>query len=230
MTLEEFKRIWWMEYIHRMWGRLIGGVFMLPATFFWAKGWLDSRSKVRVVILGTLIGMQGLMGWYMVKSGLEDRFDGPSDVPRVSQYRLASHLGLAFLIYTGFVSGALDHLMPAKQVALDYFGKKEIDSKFTKALRRIRMMAHGTKGLVFLTALSGAFVAGMDAGLIYNSFPKMGDKWIPDDILAVSPTSRNFTENPTTVQFDHRILVIGFSLFIIVYPIEGKIRWRFFIK
>ncbi|XP_046624472.1 cytochrome c oxidase assembly protein COX15 homolog isoform X4 [Neodiprion virginianus] len=94
ITLEEFKRIWWMEYLHRTWGRLIGAAFIIPATFFWTKGWFDKKTKLRVTALGTLIGMQGLMGWYMVKSGLEDRFNGPSDVPRVSQYRLASHLGV----------------------------------------------------------------------------------------------------------------------------------------
>jgi heme a synthase len=78
--------------------------------------------------------------------------------------------------------------------------------------RKFRMLAHTCKGLVFLTALSGAFVAGLDAGLVYNSFPKMADKWIPDDVLAYSPAIRNITENPTTVQFDHRILVTTKSL------------------
>lgn len=196
-----------MEYIHRMWGRTIGAAFLIPATYFWGKGYLDSRTKLRVLALGTLIGMQGLMGWYMVKSGLEDRFDGPSDVPRVSQYRLASHLGLALVIYTGFLYNALDILMPAKKIPVDYFAAGKVQTSVTKGLRKLRAMTHSTKGLIFLTAISGAFVAGMDAGLVYNSFPKMGDKWIPDDILALSPTLRNFTENPTTVQFDHRILV-----------------------
>ncbi|XP_048516366.1 cytochrome c oxidase assembly protein COX15 homolog isoform X2 [Athalia rosae] len=208
ISLQEFKRIWWMEYLHRTWGRLIGAAFILPATFFWARGWLDSQAKIRILILGSLIGMQGLMGWYMVKSGLEDRFDGPSDVPRVSQYRLASHLGLALIIYSGFFYSALDYLMPAKRVAVDYFSSEKVKTHVTQGLRRLRVMAYSSKGLVFLTALSGAFVAGMDAGLVYNTFPKMADKWIPDDILAISPVLRNFTENATTVQFDHRILGI----------------------
>lgn len=207
MTLEEFKRIWWMEYAHRMWGRLIGITFVLPAVYFWSKGMLKPAMKTRTLVLGSLIGMQGLMGWYMVKSGLEDRFHGPSDVPRVSQYRLATHLGLAFLLFTGLLYNALDHLVPAKRFEIDYFEKSSITSNFRKALKRFRIMVHGTKGLVFITALSGAFVAGMDAGLIYNTFPKMADKWIPDDIFALYPTLKNFTENPTTVQFDHRILV-----------------------
>ncbi|KAG8251662.1 Cytochrome c oxidase assembly protein cox15 [Homalodisca vitripennis] len=195
MTLEEFKFIWWMEYAHRQWGRLIGASFFIPATIFWAKGWFQPVLKKRVLAFGTLIAMQGLMGWYMVKSGLENKFDGPSDVPRVSQYRLASHLSLAFVLYTLFLWSALDQLLPAERLA-----------QVTRSATRFRALAHSCKGLVFLTAVSGAFVAGLDAGLIYNSFPKMADKWIPDDILAFSPALRNFTENPTTVQFDHRLL------------------------
>uniref|UniRef100_A0A1B6GQ20 Cytochrome c oxidase assembly protein COX15 homolog n=1 Tax=Cuerna arida TaxID=1464854 RepID=A0A1B6GQ20_9HEMI len=195
MTLEEFKFIWWMEYAHRQWGRLIGAAFFIPATIFWAKGWIQPALKKRVLAFGTLIAMQGLMGWYMVKSGLENKFDGPSDVPRVSQYRLASHLSLAFVLYTLFLWSALDQLLPAERLA-----------QVTRSATRFRVLAHSCKGLVFLTAVSGAFVAGLDAGLIYNSFPKMADKWIPDDILAFSPALRNFTENPTTVQFDHRLL------------------------
>lgn len=206
MSLEEFKHIWWMEYLHRMWGRLIGAVFIIPATCFWLKGMLKHGMKIRVIALGSLIGFQGLMGWYMVKSGLEDRFVEPSDVPRVSQYRLAAHLGLALILYSGFLYNALDHLLPAQKLPVDFSDK--ITSDATKAVRRFKRLVHSTKGLIVFTALSGAFVAGMDAGLIYNTFPKMADKWIPDDIFAISPILKNFTENPTTVQFDHRILGI----------------------
>lgn len=206
MTLEEFKRIWWMEYLHRMWGRLIGAVFVIPATYFWSKGMLKRGMKARVATLGLLIGLQGLMGWYMVKSGLEDRFTEPSDVPRVSQYRLAAHLGLALLIYTGFLYNALDHLIPAQKLAINVSDNK-ITNNAMKTIKRFKGLIYSTKGLIFFTALSGAFVAGMDAGLIYNTFPKMADKWIPDDIIAISPILRNFTENPSTVQFNHRILV-----------------------
>lgn len=198
MTVKEFKFIFFMEYAHRMWGRFIGAAFALPAIFFWSKGYFNTAMKRRVLAYGALIGIQGLMGWYMVKSGLEDRFNDPNDVPRVSQYRLSSHLFFAFLLYTGFVSSALDHLLPLKQPVLT--------AGALKAAANFRKLAHATKGMIFLTALSGAFVAGLDAGLVYNSFPKMGDQWIPKDIVAYSPTLRNFTENPTTVQFDHRIL------------------------
>ncbi|XP_049776248.1 cytochrome c oxidase assembly protein COX15 homolog [Schistocerca cancellata] len=195
ITLNEFKWIWWMEYAHRMWGRTLGAAFLIPAAFFWARGYLRPAMKKRVLAFGTLIGLQGLMGWYMVQSGLEDRFHGESDVPRVSQYRLASHLSVAFVLYTLFLWSALDILLPAQAATL-----------VNKATRRFRMLAHTCKGLVFFTAVSGAFVAGLDAGLVYNSFPKMADRWIPDDILAYSPPLSNITENPTTVQFNHRIL------------------------
>lgn len=205
MTLEEFKRIWWMEYLHRMWGRLIGVVFLVPASYFWFRGMLSRGMKTRVLVLGSLIGLQGLMGWYMVKSGLEDRFVEPTDVPRVSQYRLTAHLGLALLIYTGFLYNALHHLMPAYRPVFDI--SVNVANNVMMSIRRFRSLMYTTKGLIFLTALSGAFVAGMDAGLIYNTFPKMADKWIPDDMFVISPIWKNFTENPATLQFDHRILV-----------------------
>uniref|UniRef100_A0A6P7GS42 Cytochrome c oxidase assembly protein COX15 homolog n=1 Tax=Diabrotica virgifera virgifera TaxID=50390 RepID=A0A6P7GS42_DIAVI len=199
MTLKEFKFIWFMEYSHRQWGRAIGAMFLIPAAYFWTRGRLSPGMKKRILAFGTLIGAQGLMGWYMVKSGLEDRFHGESDVPRVSQYRLASHLSLAFILYTLFLWSALDILAPAKPIVI-------VSQRILKKSRRFRMLAHTAKGLVFLTAVSGAFVAGLDAGLVYNSFPKMADRWIPSDIMAFSPKLTNFTENPTTVQFDHRLL------------------------
>lgn len=185
-----------MEYAHRMWGRCIGAFFAIPATYFWARGYFNRGMKIRTLLFGSLIAAQGLMGWYMVQSGLEDRFHGESDVPRVSQYRLAAHLSFAFVLYSFFLWSAFDMLLPAQKLI----------GTVTKASTRFRMLAHTTKGMIFLTAISGAFVAGLDAGLVYNSFPKMADRWIPEDVLAFSPKLRNFTENPTTVQFDHRIL------------------------
>lgn len=148
MTLSEFKWIWYMEFAHRMWGRAIGAVFLIPAIVFWSKGFFTPSMKKRVLIFGSLIAAQGLMGWYMVKSGLEDRFHGESDIPRVSQYRLAAHLSLAFLLYTLFLWSGLDHLLPAETIT--------ITSKTAlKASRKFRMLAHSCKGLVFLTAVSG---------------------------------------------------------------------------
>ena len=145
MTLSEFKTIWFMEYAHRTWGRLIGAFYVLPASYFWYRGYFDKAMKPRVLVFGALIGIQGLMGWYMVKSGLEDRFHEPDDVPRVSQYRLASHLTFAFILYTAFLWSALDHLLPAEK----------LKSVATKSALRFRTFAHATKGMIFLTALSG---------------------------------------------------------------------------
>ncbi|XP_018011467.1 cytochrome c oxidase assembly protein COX15 homolog [Hyalella azteca] len=196
MALPEFQFIWWMEYGHRQWGRTIGACFAIPAAIFWYRGYFTPLLKKRVLLCGVLLGCQGLLGWYMVKSGLEEeRFQEPSDVPRVSQYRLMSHLGAAFVLYSVFLSTAMRVAWPAASVA-----------NVTPSAASFRRWAHVTKGWVFLTAMSGALVAGLDAGLVYNSFPKMADRWIPSDLLAFSPALRNFTENPTTVQFDHRIM------------------------
>ncbi|XP_037541454.1 cytochrome c oxidase assembly protein COX15 homolog isoform X2 [Nematolebias whitei] len=195
MTLPEFKFIFYMEWGHRMWGRLVGLAYILPTIYFWRKGYFNRSMKGKVLGLCGFVFFQGLLGWYMVKSGLEEKPESP-DVPRVSQYRLTAHLGSALLLYVASLWTGLTMLLPAHKLAE------------TKRLMQLRRFAKGTGGLVFLTALSGAFVAGLDAGLVYNSFPKMADRWIPDDLLAFSPTIKNFFENPTTVQFDHRILGI----------------------
>ncbi|NP_957500.2 heme A synthase COX15 [Danio rerio] len=196
MTLTEFKFIFYMEWGHRMWGRLVGLAYILPAAYFWRRGYFSRSMKTRVLGLCGFVVFQGLLGWYMVKSGLEEKPES-YDVPRVSQYRLAAHLGSALLLYAASLWTGLTLLLPANRMP---------DSRQLLNLRRFAKM---TGGLVFLTALSGAFVAGLDAGLVYNSFPKMGERWIPDDLLAFSPALKNVFENPTTVQFDHRILGIG---------------------
>uniref|UniRef100_A0A8C6NLE2 Cytochrome c oxidase assembly homolog 15 (yeast) n=1 Tax=Nothobranchius furzeri TaxID=105023 RepID=A0A8C6NLE2_NOTFU len=196
MTLSEFKFIFFMEWGHRMWGRLVGLAYILPTIYFWRKGYFNRSLKGKVLGLCGFVFFQGLLGWYMVKSGLEDKPES-HDVPRVSQYRLTAHLGSALLLYVASLWTGLTLLLPAHKMVE------------TKQLMQFRRFAKGTGGLVFLTALSGAFVAGLDAGLVYNSFPKMADRWIPDDLLAFSPTIKNFFENPTTVQFDHRILGIS---------------------
>lgn len=193
MTLNEFKYIWFMEYSHRMWGRAVGLAYILPTIYFWRKGWFNRALKGRVLFLCGFVCFQGLLGWYMVKSGLEEKPDS-YDVPRVSQYRLAAHLGSALVLYCASLWTGLSLLFPRQKLPE------------TRQLLKLRKFTHWTTGLVFLTALSGAFVAGLDAGLVYNSFPKMADRWIPDDLLAFSPTFKNIFENPTTVQFNHRIL------------------------
>merc|ERR1719414_2394118 len=198
ITMTEFKIIWYMEYGHRMWGRSIGAFFYLPAIAFWARGMLTPAVKKRVLVAGALLGFQGLLGWYMVKSGLDhNNFLGPCDVPRVSQYRLAAHLSSAVVLYSFLFWNAKSILKPSLTWA---------QGQITPAMVGFRKLVIASKAMAFITLVSGAFVAGLDAGLVYNSFPKFADRWIPEDILAFSPTLRNITENPTTVQFNHRIL------------------------
>lgn len=195
MTLEQFKSIYWMEYIHRMWGRTVGAAFYIPAAAFWARGYFNRGMKKQIIYLGTLLAAQGLMGWYMVRSGLEEKHPSSHDTtPRVSNLRLAVHLGAAFFFYGLLFRAALHRLIPAQRLA------------YSKSLVRFSWYGRLATGLVFTTALSGALVAGIEAGLVYNSFPKMADSWIPSDILAFEPKWKNFVENPTTVQFDHRLL------------------------
>ncbi|XP_076017003.1 heme A synthase COX15 isoform X2 [Genypterus blacodes] len=196
MTLPEFKFIFYMEWGHRMWGRLVGLAYIIPTVYFWRKGYFTSSMKGRVLGLCGFVFFQGLLGWYMVKSGLEEKPES-YDIPRVSQYRLSAHLGSALVLYCASLWTGLTLLLQPHKMAE------------TTRLIQLRSFAKGTGGLIFLTALSGAFVAGLDAGLVYNSFPKMGDRWIPDDVLAFSPALKNVFENPTTVQLDHRILAIS---------------------
>lgn len=201
MTLSDFKFIYYMEWGHRMWGRATGLVFLFPALYFLRKGWISKALKPRLAVYGGLLAFQGFLGWFMVKSGLEDR-PGPNDVPRVSQYRLAAHLGSAFLLYTLFLWQGFSHLL-APVILPD-----------VRSINKLRGMAHGVMTAVFITALSGAFVAGLDAGLTYNSYPKMGDRWFPTDMWTVSPKWKNVFENPTFVQFNHRHLAELTVLFI----------------
>ncbi|XP_057307266.1 cytochrome c oxidase assembly protein COX15 homolog [Hydractinia symbiolongicarpus] len=194
MTLNEFKTIFYMEYYHRMYGRFVGLAFYIPAGYFWYKGFFSKGMKTRAVIFGSLILGQGLLGWYMVKSGLNDQSRANTNEPRVSQYRLAAHLGLAFTVFSGLFYQSLAHLL------------KENPIKYTKEIGRLKKFAHTSMALTFVTAMSGAFVAGLEAGLVYNSFPKFADRWIPSDIAALNPWWKNLFENPTTTQFNHRIL------------------------
>lgn len=142
LTLEGFKRIFYMEYAHRMWGRLTGLVIGLPAAYFWARGMLGPALKPRVGGYIALVVLQGLLGWWMVKSGLKEQ-PSPSDVPRVSQYRLAAHLGMALLLYSSMLYTALGLIAPP------------VIAKSSKSLTRLRHMAHGATAMVFFTAMSG---------------------------------------------------------------------------
>lgn len=194
MTLDEFKSIFFWEYVHRMWGRGIGLAFFIPAIAFWASKKLNPAMKKRTLLFGSLICGQGFLGYWMVKSGLDEATVANTAEPRVSQYRLAMHLGMAFLVYSGTFYNALSYLLKKNEIPL------------TKEVARVKQLSYICSGLVFLTAVSGAFVAGIDAGLVYNSFPMMANRWIPEDIAAITPAWRNIFENPTTTQFNHRIL------------------------
>ncbi|KAJ4842690.1 Cytochrome c oxidase assembly protein cox15 [Turnera subulata] len=196
MSIEDFKFIYWMEYAHRMWGRGLGIMFALPFSYFLRKGYITLRLGVKLSGLFALGAGQGLIGWWMVKSSLEEP---PSEYvqPRVSPYRLAAHLTSAFVIYSGLLWTALSVVMPeppAESVA------------WVHGAAKVKRLALPVGLIVGITAISGAFVAGNDAGHAYNTFPKMGDTWIPDDIFEMKPLIRNFFENTSTVQLDHRIL------------------------
>ncbi|GAV50860.1 hypothetical protein ZYGR_0AD00430 [Zygosaccharomyces rouxii] len=221
IDLDEFKFIFFMEWIHRLWGRAIGAVFVLPAAYFALARKTSARVNRRLFGLAFLLGFQGFIGWWMVKSGLDqDDLDERKSKPTVSPYRLATHLGCAFLLYLGMIWTGLEVLReknfvkdPAK--ALETF--KTLDNPLLRPLRR---MSLGILALTFCTTMSGALVAGLDAGWIYNTFPKMGENWIPpkrelmDANFAHKEDKsdlwwRNLLENPTTVQLNHRLFGIA---------------------
>ena len=198
INLYDFKFIFWMEYIHRMWGRLIFLIFLIPLIIFVKKKYISDKLKKHLVIILLLILFQGLFGWYMVKSGLINE-------PDVSHYRLSIHLLLAFIIY-GYLLSLTFSIYSQKN------NKKIITNKSFYIMNLVLIF------LILITVFSGGMVAGLDAGLVYNTFPLMGDKFIPLDILEIKPKYINFFENPVTVQFDHRILgLTTFTLIILIW-------------
>lgn len=196
MSLEAFRAIYWWEWSHRLLGRLIGVAFALPFLFFWLTGRLRGAFALKCLGVLALGGLQGAIGWYMVQSGLVDRID-------VSQYRLALHLLTAFSILALLVWLALEAGPSRDRV-------------------RLRTITRGQKRtavalflLVFLQSGLGALVAGLKAGLTYNTWPLMDGKLVPGGIFAQSPWYLNFFENVATVQFDHRMtayIVVALSL------------------
>lgn len=202
MTLEEFKYIYFWEYGHRMFGRVIGMAFVLPGLYFGLTGRIPKAYYPRMALLFGLGGGQGLVGWWMVKSGLEMDPNQKKEI-RVSPYRLAAHLGMAFTTYTALIWTAMDLYNPAnkaKDIAM------KLSGEVLQFARKSRKFAIHNAALVALTVMSGAFVAGNDAGNAYNTWPKMGDDWIPSDIATFTPLWKNLFENTATVQFDHRML------------------------
>ena len=183
MTLAGFKGIFWWEYIHRLLGRVIGLAFLVPFAWFLARRRLDRPLALKLAAIFVLGGMQGALGWYMVKSGLVAN-------PEVSQFRLAAHLSLAFVLYGAMLWVALGLL-------------RAENAPRAQGPRRLATLSIV---LVFLMIVSGALVAGIRAGYAYNTFPLMNGRIVPDEIFLIEPWWKNFGYNMATVQFDHRAL------------------------
>ena len=183
MDLDGFKLIYWWEYVHRLLGRVIGVVFLAPLLWFAARGRIPRALSWKLAGIFALGGLQGAMGWYMVQSGLVDD-------SRVSQYRLAAHLSLALAIYAAMLWIALDLLYP----------------RIAGAATGLRHFALALAALVFAMMISGSFVAGIRAGLAYNTFPLMSGHLVPPGMFVIEPWYLNFFNNIATVQFDHRLI------------------------
>lgn len=185
MDLAGYKRIFILEYVHRVWGRLIGLFFLVPFLYFLLKGKIASSLRPKLAMMFLLGGLQGLLGWYMVSSGFTS--------PHVSQYRLTAHLTTAFIIYGYILWVALGLLFPREDGAL--YG--------AATLKRLSI---GMTGLILLTVMAGGMVAGLRAGFAYNTFPLMDGHFVPDGYAMLKPFYKNLFENIAAVQFDHRVL------------------------
>jgi cytochrome c oxidase assembly protein subunit 15 len=201
MTLAGFQFIFWWEWAHRLSGRLIGLVFFVPYVWFFIRGQLRGQLAWKTLGFFVLGGLQGAMGWYMVQSGLVDD-------PRVSQYRLAAHLGLAFLIFGLMLWTALGILQPRHRAvtASPVSALCAPSETFSTTSHRTRRFGVVLIGLVFLMVLSGALVAGIHAGLAYNTFPLMNGHFLPPESFLLNPLWLNFFSNMATVQFNHRLI------------------------
>ena len=223
MTLDEYKFIYFMEWGHRLWGRAIGLTFVLPAIYFTARRRVTPKVALQLMGIAGMIGFQGFIGWWMVKSGLrDDLFAEPGSHPRVSQYRLTAHLGTAFAVYTAMLWLGLDILRDNRLLrgAQGSGALVVVKSLSAPQLRVFRRLVGLLVAMVFATAMTGGLVAGLDAGLIYNEFPKMGTGYVPPTKEMMDPFYshaedrsdlwwRNLLENPTTVQFQHRVMALS---------------------
>ncbi|KAF2075295.1 hypothetical protein CYY_003424 [Polysphondylium violaceum] len=222
MTVDEFKKIFFWEYSHRLLGRVIGVAFFFPFVYYLKKGYINKPLAKKLSVIFLLGGAQGALGWYMVKSGLDEKTI-IGEVPRVSPYRLAAHLGSAFVIYAALLSIGLGLVRPGlSRAMIDRLKAAASSSQISNFVPRLKKYSHYTAGAVFLTAMSGAFVAGLDAGLVHNTWPKMGDDWIPEDIInpKIKPVYKNAFEHDVMAQFNHRNLatltyfgILGLSAF-----------------
>lgn len=193
MSLAEFKGIFWWEYIHRLIARGVGLVYLLPLVVFMIQGRVRGALAIHLGFGFLLGGLQGLMGWYMVKSGLVDQ-------PHVSHLRLAAHLSLALVLF-GYLFWIMCGLI-AREREVEFI-----------PLPRLRTALIAFAVLLAVQTVYGAFMAGLRAGLAFNTFPKMLGFWVPPGLLALDPAWLNFHQNTTTVQFLHRGLgwTIGFA-------------------
>ena len=189
MSLAEFKTIFWWEYIHRLWGRLIGVVFLLPFLWFLVTKRLTRRIAGHLAAVFLLGGLQGGLGWFMVASGFAERTD-------VSQYRLVLHLSVAIVIYAYLILLALG-LSEAKPAISP-------DRQAIQLRRGLGLLL----ALILATMVSGGFVAGLNAGMTYNTFPLMDGRLVPEGYAMLSPWPKNLFENVAAVQFNHRVLAM----------------------
>ncbi|QIB64791.1 COX15/CtaA family protein [Kineobactrum salinum] len=202
MSLDDFKTIFMYEYLHRLLGRLIGVLFFLPMLYFGLRGRVRAGMMPRLWLLFLLGACQGLLGWYMVKSGLVDN-------PHVSQYRLTAHLGLAVLIYAWMLWLIFELLggRPAR-------GQQP---------HRYARWGLGLAILVFLMILSGGLMAGTHAGFTYNTWPLMGESFVPQGLYAGDPAWLAMFEDITTIQFNHRMF--AYLLFVLIH-VFALLLWR----
>ena len=202
-SLQDFKDIYFWEWLHRVIGRLIGIVFFIPFLYFLIAKKLSKPTIRKSIVLLLLGGFQGFLGWYMVKSGLVDN-------PDVSHYRLAAHLTTAFLTFAYTFWVALDIIFP---------NKKQVNKGFRNLIR-------GSLALLLIQIVYGAFVAGLDAGFIHNHWPMMSEQKFMHQTVYIeqSPLYKNFIEGKSGVQFIHRILayLVVISVFVIWYKAKKK--------
>ena len=199
--LAGFKQIFWLEWVHRVWGRLIGCVFLLPLIWLLATARIELRFLPRLGLLFFLGGLQGAVGWFMVVSGFLP------DATAVSPYRLVGHLVLALTLYAAIIWTGLSVLRPVR--------------RDLPAPSSVRLLANGCLALVGLTIVAGGFVAGLHAGYTYNTFPLMDGGLVPAGYTSLEPLLRNMTENVAAVQFNHRLLATLSLSMVTLLAIQG---------
>ncbi len=198
MSLEAFKVIFWWEWSHRFLGRLIGVAFALPLAWFWITGRLPKGLPPKLLAVLALGGVQGFIGWYMVQSGLSERID-------VSQYRLALHLSVAFVILASLIWLGAD------------LGRHPVRIGQRTVTASQKMWAAAITVAIFVQVVLGALVAGLKAGLTYNTWPLMDGRLIPTGLSTLTPWYLNAFENITAVQFNHRIAAYGVTAMVLAH-------------